>query len=100
MRRQQSLEDTMERTNTRIHQALAADVSSPSGRLARRDRAVVVANALARLPEAYRSVVISRVIEERKFEDIAAEMNRSTAAVRMLLVRALEKLNVMLEGSA
>ena len=53
---------------------------------------MLLANALARLPEDYREVITLRHVEGRSFEEIAAAMGRTSGAVRMLWMRALERL--------
>ena len=57
-----------------------------------RARAVLLADALARLPEDYRELLVLRHIEERPFEEIAERLERSSGAVRTMWVRALRKL--------
>jgi len=79
------------------HEALAAPLSTPSGQALRREQAVVMATALARLPEDYREVITLRHVEGKSFEDIATQMGRSAGAVRMLWMRALERLGGLME---
>jgi RNA polymerase sigma-70 factor (ECF subfamily) len=93
-----SLEDQLNRSSMHIDQALAGALSSPSAQASRRERSVILADALARLPADYREVIIMRHLEERKFTEIAVEMRRSCGAVRMLWVRGLERLRGELEG--
>ena len=95
--REQPLEALIEQA----HEALAAPLSTPSKQASRREQAVVMASALARLPEDYREVITMRHVEGRSFEEIAAHMDRSAGAVRMLWMRALERLGeVMEQGNA
>jgi RNA polymerase sigma-70 factor (ECF subfamily) len=98
IRRQESLEMVLERSNARMQQALVASASSPSAAAARREQAVLLADALARLPPDYREVIILRNLERLRFDQVAARMSRSTGAVRMLWTRALERLSGALEG--
>lgn len=94
-RREQPLAALVEQA----HEALAAPLSTPSGHAARREQAVLLANALASLPEDYREVVAMRHVENKSFDEIAAAMGRSSGAVRMLWMRALERLGSILESS-
>ncbi|MEC7556163.1 MAG: sigma-70 family RNA polymerase sigma factor [Planctomycetota bacterium] len=71
---------------------LEASVTSPSLVAVRKERAVLLADALARLSEDYRELLVQRHIEERSFDDIAKHMQRSPGAVRTMWVRALRKL--------
>jgi RNA polymerase sigma-70 factor, ECF subfamily len=79
------------------HEALAAPLSTPSAHAARREQAVLLANALARLPEDYCDVVTMRHLDGLSFDEIAAAMRRTSGAVRMLWMRALERLGELLE---
>jgi RNA polymerase sigma-70 factor (ECF subfamily) len=91
--REQSLEALVDQA----HEALAAPLSTPSKVASHREQAVVLASALAGLPQDYREVVTLRHLEGRSFEEIAAHMNRSSGAVRMLWMRALERLGELME---
>jgi len=66
--------------------------SSPSLAAIRKERSLQLADALARLPEDYREVLILRHLEGLDFPDVAQRMNRSAGAVRVLWTRALKKL--------
>lgn len=92
--REQPLAELVEQA----HQVLAAPLSTPSAHAARREQAVLLASALAQLPEDYREVVTMRHLESRSFEEIATAMGRTSGAVRMLWMRALERLGALLEG--
>jgi RNA polymerase sigma-70 factor (ECF subfamily) len=72
---------------------LAADQSTPSGPVKRQEQAEVVRQALDRLPEHYRQVLIWREWEDLPFAEIATRLGRSVDAVRMLWLRALERFN-------
>jgi RNA polymerase sigma-70 factor (ECF subfamily) len=98
-RRQQSLEALMEQSASDIQETLAATHSSPSAAAARRERAVLLADALAKLPEDYQEVVLLRNLDHIPFETIAARMGRSPGAVRMIWPRAMVSLRRLLEDS-
>ena len=53
---------------------------------------MLLAEALSRLPEDYREVIVLRNLEELSHEDVAARMGRAVGAVRMLWLRALSRL--------
>lgn len=91
--REQPLEVLIEQA----HEALAAPLSTPSAQAVRREQAVVLANALAQLPDDYREIITRRHIEGQSFDEIAAAMDRSAGAARMLWMRALERLGQMME---
>ncbi len=97
LRREQSLEAVLDRSSQCL-QAELAGISSPSAKASRREQSVLLADALERLPEDYRQVIIWRHLERVKFSEIAARMGRTSGAVRMLWARALERLRIELEG--
>ena len=90
--REVSLEHSLTQSSVRLENMLAADLTSPSNALIAREREVMVAQVLDRLPEEYREVIVLRNLENRGYAEIAAHMQRSEGAVRMLWVRALERL--------
>jgi RNA polymerase sigma-70 factor (ECF subfamily) len=97
-RRDASLEAELERCGHEAQSALATSVSSPSAQLIRRERAVLLADAVSRLPEDYREVFLARHVEHRSLDDIATAMGRSPEAVRKLWTRALLALRKELEA--
>jgi RNA polymerase sigma-70 factor (ECF subfamily) len=50
------------------------------------------------MPADYRDVIILRHIEGLPFEEVAARMDRSAGAVRMLWLRALKKMREALDS--
>lgn len=89
VRRQESLEQMLERSSGELQEALVAPVPTPSHCAARREQAVLLADALARLPADYREVFVLRELESVSVNEIAARMGRSANAVRKLWTRAL-----------
>lgn len=98
VRREESLEALLERSDRPLQWALASPATSPSEQASRREQDVLLADALARLPEDYREVILLRNFDRLPFDEVAARMGRSSGAARMLWVRALERLNGELEG--
>jgi RNA polymerase sigma-70 factor (ECF subfamily) len=90
--REVSLDAQLAQTSQRLGNVLAADTSTPSQQAIHREREVLLADALARLPEDYREVIILRNLEDLSHEEVARRMNRNVGAVRMLWVRALTRL--------
>jgi RNA polymerase sigma-70 factor (ECF subfamily) len=76
---------------------LSAGVPSPSGEAMAHEETRAVQQAVLRLPDDYRRVVVLRYQEERSFEEIGQIMGRSTNAARRLWLRALERLEHELE---
>ncbi len=96
-RRKESLEEILERSSATVHEALAAGISSPSVHAMKKERAALLADALAGLPADYREVLTLRNLLRLKFEEVAERMGRSPGAVRILWTRALDKLREVLE---
>ena len=93
MIRQQRLFRQGERApNSRRSQKSDTPVSSPSQQASRREQAVLVADALERLPEDYREVLLLRHWEGLTFIAIAQRMGRSEDAIEKLWLRALGRL--------
>ncbi len=90
--REVSIDQSLAQTSWRLEGMLAAEVSSPSARLAREENELRLASVLERLPDDYRQVIVLRHLEEKSHAEIAQQMNRSEGAIRMLWVRALAQL--------
>jgi RNA polymerase sigma-70 factor (ECF subfamily) len=82
----------VEHSSVALGRGLAADTPSPSQLAAARESAVHLADALARLPDDYQTVLFLRIFEELPAEEVAQRMGRSAGAVRMLQMRALTAL--------
>jgi RNA polymerase sigma-70 factor (ECF subfamily) len=97
VRREEALEVMLDRSSEAVQQALAAPVSSPSSIASRREQAVLLADALEKLPPDYREVFIARNLEHIPFDQIAARMGRTSGAVRKLWTRTMLSLKKILE---
>jgi RNA polymerase sigma-70 factor (ECF subfamily) len=69
-----------------------ASTSTPSQHVSKREQAVLLADALGKLPADYREVIILRHIEALPFAEVAGRMGRSEDSVQKLWVRALASL--------
>jgi RNA polymerase sigma-70 factor (ECF subfamily) len=90
--REVSLEQSLAQASHRLGELLAASATSPSQQAVRHEQEICLAEALARLPDDYREILVLRNLEGLAHEEIARRMGRSTGAVRMLWVRALERI--------
>jgi RNA polymerase sigma-70 factor (ECF subfamily) len=99
-RREEPVEVLLDRSSVSIQERLATPVSSPSAHSSRREQAVLLADALEKLPADYREVFLLRNLERISFETIADRMGRSSGAVRMLWMRAIKKLSQLLKEAA
>src|SRR5262249_6317295 len=68
---------------------LPADTRSPSSHAIANEQAAALAQALARLPEHYRAVIVWRHQEGRSFAEIGEQTGRTAEAARKLWARAL-----------
>jgi RNA polymerase sigma-70 factor (ECF subfamily) len=71
--------------------------SGPDERAQRDEQAARLAAALERLPEVYREVIQARFFDGVPFADLAARLGRSAGAVRVLCLRAVERLRREME---
>jgi RNA polymerase sigma-70 factor (ECF subfamily) len=93
VRLERELADDLARSSHALAGGLAARQSSPSQRAARREQAVLLADAPGRrLPAAYREVIILSHLEGLAFPEVARRMGRSVDSVKNLWARALGRL--------
>jgi RNA polymerase sigma-70 factor (ECF subfamily) len=97
VRREEPLAALLDRPSLDVQGALAAPISSPVDRAAGREQAVLLVDALARIPADYREVFVLRHLEHVPIDQIAERMGRSPNAVRKLWTRALLALRQELE---
>jgi RNA polymerase sigma-70 factor (ECF subfamily) len=98
-RREVSLDEVgakLERSTARLASVLADNAPSPSSLAQQHERAVMLADELAELPPDYRQVLLLRNLEGLPFGEVAERMQRSPGAVRMLWLRAVDKLRQQL----
>ena len=80
-----------------LEHVLADPGPSPSSPARQRERAVALADQLAKLRPEYREVIVLRNLQGLSFEEIAQRMNRKVGAIRMLWLRAIEKFKQVCE---
>jgi len=76
---------------------LAANQTSPSGRVVRKEQRRQIRVTVAALPREYRRILLLRIVAEMPFEEIAERLNRSSAAARQLYQRARQAMMARLE---
>lgn len=102
-RRNVHLEQDLQRSYDESSSMMAAmatstDEPSPSEQVMRRERDVLVAEALHELPPHYREVIILREYDGLTLEEIGRRMGRSADSVRKTWARAILKVRKALEG--
>jgi RNA polymerase sigma-70 factor (ECF subfamily) len=99
VRLERELAAELDRSSRALGEGLAARQSSPSQQAARREQAVLLADALQQLPEAYREVIILAHLEGLGFPEVARRMGRSVDSVKNLWARAVARLRRTLGGA-
>lgn len=95
--RQQSIHAAVDASSARLEQLLAADLSSPSQRAMRRERAVLVAEAVESLSAEQNEAIVLRYWQGMTLNEVADAMEKSPAAVAGLLHRGLKVLRARLK---
>jgi RNA polymerase sigma-70 factor (ECF subfamily) len=93
---EKSLHQDVEQSSALLARGIAARQPSPSEQVQRRESAVLLADALARLPSLYREVVVLRHFENLSFPEVGQRMGRSTHSVKNMWVRSMVKLRELL----
>jgi RNA polymerase sigma-70 factor (ECF subfamily) len=89
------LADEMEQSSRSL--VLVAPGSTPSQRAVRREQSVLLADALGRLPEDYREVLVLHHLQGLTLAEAAQQMGRSLDSVKKLWLRGLARLRRVLE---
>jgi RNA polymerase sigma-70 factor (ECF subfamily) len=92
VRLEREIEAAFDRSSVMLDRGLVAGGSSPSQQAARREQAVLLADALEQLPENYREVLVLRHLEGLTFPEVAKRMERSQDSVEKLWMRGLARL--------
>ncbi len=87
----------LEQSSQALDRGLVAPQSSPSQQAIRREQAVLLAEALGRLPAEWRELLILRHLEGRSFPEVAQALGRTVDSVKKLWPRALASLRRLLE---
>ena len=98
VRLERRLYNLLNQSSQTLERALADPNPSPSHSAVRRERAVLLANALARLPADYREVLVLRELEGLTLGEAAQCMDRTTDAVQKLWARALVQMRRLMKS--
>jgi RNA polymerase sigma-70 factor (ECF subfamily) len=99
VRLERELAEELDQSSRLLDRALVARQSSPSQQALRREQAVLLAGALARLPEDYREVLILHHLEGLSFPEVRRRLNRTLDSVEKLWARGLARLRRALGGT-
>jgi RNA polymerase sigma-70 factor (ECF subfamily) len=75
----------------------SAGMESPSELVMRRERDIEVAEAVSQLTDDHQEVIMLRNLQRLPFDEVARRMGRTRPAVQMLWMRALRKLETILQ---
>jgi RNA polymerase sigma-70 factor, ECF subfamily len=98
VRLEREIEDALDRSSILLDRGLVAPHSSPSQQVVRREQAVLLADALAELPDDYRDVITLRNLEGLTFPEVARRMGKTLDSVEKLWMRGLARLRQLLGG--
>ncbi len=87
-----ALDFDFDRAAEKFVREFASQTSSPSQRAVRHERALLLAQAMDRLPPASREILTLRHFQALSFPEIARHMDRTLDAVKNLWIRALGQL--------
>jgi RNA polymerase sigma-70 factor (ECF subfamily) len=96
--RERSLEAALEQSSARLAGCLAAAQSSPSGQAVRNEELLSLADALLALPAGQREAVVLHHLQGWTLNEVAAQLDRTDAAVAGLLHRGLRRLRELLNS--
>lgn len=99
VRLEREIVDSFEHSSMLLDRGLVAPQPSPSQHAARREQSVILAEALGRLPDDYREILVLRHLEGLTFPEAAARMGRSLDSVQKLWMRGLTRLRQEMAGS-
>ena len=66
----------------------------------KQSKSVLVREAIERLPDDYRDVIVLRNLQRLPFDEVARRLNRSRPAAQMLWARAIQKLRELLPDAS
>lgn len=92
VRLERTLATDLDQSSQALGQMLADPCSSPSQHAIRGEQTFVIAEALARLPEDYQTVIVLRHLEGLTFPQVAERMERSVDSVEKLWLRGVTRL--------
>jgi RNA polymerase sigma-70 factor, ECF subfamily len=98
VRLEREIQDALDQSSVLLDRALMAPQSSPSQQAVRREQGVLLADALDKLSEDYREVLVLRHLEGLPFPEVARRMGRSQDSVEKLWMRGLARLRQIMGG--
>jgi RNA polymerase sigma-70 factor (ECF subfamily) len=97
--RERSLQVAVDHSSMLVENILADNQPSPSEQVEKDERLRRLSEAIERLPEAQRTVIIERKLKGASMEEIATSLGRTKKAVADLLHRGVQKLKEYMQES-
>jgi len=94
--RERSLEEELDRSSKALGAFLGGNRTTPSRAAERGELCIAVADALAKLDEDHREVIVLRNFEDLEWSEIGRRMRRTAEAARKLWARALRDLRPLM----
>jgi RNA polymerase sigma-70 factor (ECF subfamily) len=98
IRLERQLAEELDHSSQALGRVLSASGSSPSRHVERREQAMLLSEALDRLPVEDREVLVLRHLEGLSFPEVARRMGRTVDSVKKRWPRALVRLRALFEG--
>lgn len=92
VRREKSMQASLDQSSMRLEGLLANDESSPSMKMNRNEQIMLIADAVDQLPDDQRDALLMHYLEQKSLPDIAEAMGKTRGSVAGLVRRALESL--------
>ena len=96
IRLERTLQQSLDRSSLLLGRGFVDPHSSPSQQASRREQSVLLADALAKLPDDYRETLVLRHLQGLTFPEISRRMGRSQDSVEKLWVRGLSRLRQLM----
>jgi RNA polymerase sigma-70 factor (ECF subfamily) len=92
VRREKSMQASMEQSSLKLERFLAADESTPSVKAQRGEQLLRMAAAIEQLPESQQDALVMHFLQEMSLPEIAEQLDRTRGSVAGLLRRGLASL--------
>ena len=89
--------DNIDDSQTNLLNRLADSITSPSKKVLRKERAVIVRQIIDDMPPQDKEIILMRHFEQMDYKDCAAILDISLDAVKMRYYRALKRLKSLIE---
>jgi RNA polymerase sigma-70 factor (ECF subfamily) len=96
--KERAIEGVLDRSSLALNRLLPARDRSPSQSAEARERSVILADALAELPDDHRRIIELRNLRQCDWREAGEEMGRTPGAARQLWTRALANLGTLIQG--